>query len=100
MTISPIVGRVGSNRRRDIGMYIEQEVDIRDARTKPRIDNPRLPVVMLRMSQVALAIGAYVKEQTLTLESMREELEKFLWHLLPDPESALAREQKELIVEK
>ncbi|KAI1419482.1 hypothetical protein F5Y12DRAFT_777704 [Xylaria sp. FL1777] len=63
-----------------------------------RCENPRLPVAILGVAQLAMTTEAYAKAHTLTVKSMREELEAFPWHLLPDKERARVREQNQLIV--
>lgn len=63
-----------------------------------RCEDPSLPVAILGVAQVAIAIEAYVKGHMLTVCSVKDELRKFPWHLLPESERKRSQEQRELIV--
>ncbi|KAI1313783.1 hypothetical protein F5Y03DRAFT_337930 [Xylaria venustula] len=62
-----------------------------------RCENPQLPVSILGVAQLAIATESYIKAHTLTVQSVKDELKAFPWHLLPDRERARAQEQNELI---
>jgi hypothetical protein len=63
-----------------------------------RCDDPRLPVAVLSVAQVSIAIESYIKGHKMTVISVKEELAKFPWHLLPTSERTRLEEQNELIV--
>ncbi|KAI0976364.1 hypothetical protein F4678DRAFT_416810 [Xylaria arbuscula] len=62
-----------------------------------RCENPQLPVSILGVAQLAIATESYIKAHMLTVQSVKDELEAFPWHLLPGRERARAQEQNELI---
>ncbi|KAI1109887.1 hypothetical protein F5Y14DRAFT_455575 [Nemania sp. NC0429] len=65
-----------------------------------RCDDPQLPVAILGLAQMAIAIETYIRGHALTVNSVREELRRFPWHLLPATERARAQEQNELLAKQ
>jgi hypothetical protein len=62
-----------------------------------RCDDPHLPVTILGVSQLAISIEAYAEGHLLTVKSVKEELGRFPWDLLPEDKKRRARAQNGII---
>ncbi|KAI3320348.1 hypothetical protein HD806DRAFT_524716 [Xylariaceae sp. AK1471] len=63
-----------------------------------RCEDPGLPVAILGVAQLAIATEAYVKGHILTVDSVKNELRVFPWHLLSTSERTRSQEQNQLII--
>ncbi|KAI0551037.1 hypothetical protein F4679DRAFT_540059 [Xylaria curta] len=63
-----------------------------------RCDDPRLPVAILGVLRVVIALKTYIKVHIITVNAVKDELEAFPWHTLPESEWARAEEQNKLII--